>query len=415
MNNSPAKFDWMRADASLLISVLILVILGAASVFSSSSYLADQRYDNSAYYFLRHVLRIIVGLVLLYMVAARDYRYWLTKSELFLLVTVILLGMLLLNLPFITPRNGATSWFRLGPFSFQPSDFAKYALIMLLAIKLHDKREELDTFQGYLRVFALVLVVVVPVALQHDLGTAALITIIAFLMFFFAEVHLAYLGATILTVTTGALTYILINPYQLKRLLDFMRSFIGDGPLPYQLKQSLIALAQGGVLGQGIGESRQKYLFLPEAHNDFIFAMIGEEYGLLGTAGVLILFLVIIRRGILIAQQAPDAYGRYLAAGITASIASYGLINAGVALGVLPTTGIPMPFLSYGGSAIVAHLGAVGLLLNISAQSSPAYAQGPGWRAYKERLETRIFKFPLPALSARPRTRRATAIRARVR
>jgi cell division protein FtsW len=288
-------------------------------------------------------------------------------------------------------------------------------MIMVLSKKFFDQREALETFEGYLKLFAIVLLVVVPVALQHDMGTAALTTVIAFLMFFFAEVRLSYLAATAMTLMTGALGYIMINPYQQKRIVDYVRSFGQSSEPVYQLKQSLIALAQGGILGQGIGESKQKYLFLPEAHNDFIFSMIGEEYGLIGTVGVLILFVIIIHRGILIAQQAPDGYGRNLAAGITACIGSYALINAGVALGVLPTTGIPMPFLSYGGTAIVTHLGAMGLLLNISAQSSPAFAQSPGWRAYKDRLEKRVFSFPMRGLIGQPRVRRTSSVRMRVR
>lgn len=415
MSKDFKKIDWMRADFSLLVSVLILVILGAASVYSSSSFLADQRHGSSSYYFIRHMIRVVIGLALLYYVVKRDYHYWLENSMLFLGISCFLLAVLLLRPPFITPRNGAMSWIQLGPFSFQPADFAKYALIMVLSLKLFDRRDELDTLEGYLRLFAIVLIVVVPVALQHDMGTAALITIISFLMFFFAEVRISYLGATVMTLMTGALGYIMINSYQQNRLIAYFKAFSEKSDMPYQLNQSLIALAQGGIFGQGIGESRQKYLFLPEAHNDFIFAMIGEEYGLIGTIAVLILFMVIIRRGILIAQQAPDAYGRYLAAGITASITSYALINAGVALGVLPTTGIPMPFLSYGGSAIITHLGAMGLLLNISAQSSPSFAHSPGWRAYKDRLEKRVFTYSGRGLVRRPQMRRTTAMRMRVR
>ncbi len=411
---STKKMDWSRADFSLLTCVLFLIILGAASIYSASSYRSDIRYGNSEYFFIKQLTRAVIGLMLMVLIAKKDYRHWLNKSLKFYLICLGLLAILLTHLPFVTRQNGADSWLNFYFFTLQPSDLARYAMIMLLAKKLYDWRDELEELSGFAKLFGLTLLVVAPIALQHDMGTAALTIIIAFIMFFFAEVRLGYMAITGMGAMSLGMLYLRINPYMLKRLGEYLATFFG-GAMPHQLKQSIIALAQGGVLGQGIGDSRQKYLFLPEAHNDFIFAMIGEEYGLIGTIGVLLLFLVIIHRGMIIAQQAPDMPGRYLAGGITACYASYALINAGVVVGILPTTGIPMPFLSYGGTSLVTNLAALGLLLNISAQSSAAFSASPGWREYRQRIEERSFPSPVRSISSRGMVRRTVSLKSRVR
>ncbi|MBN2356893.1 cell division protein FtsW [candidate division KSB1 bacterium] len=417
MKNKFFKIDLERTDFSLLFSVLILVILGTASVYSASSYRAEQFHGYGAYYFRQHLIRLVIGLICLMILASSNYRFWLQRSMIFYFISAGLVLYLLTGGPGVLVRNGAASWLRLGPIIFQPSDFARYGLIMFLAKRLCERREFLDYFQEYAIHLGIVFLIVIPVALEPDLGTAALITSIAFIMFLFAEVPFSFLFASFLTLMTGALTYILVYPHSGSRVHvnNYISGLLGLPDMPYQLKQALIALSHGGILGRGIGESLQRYLFLPEAHNDFIFAIIGEEYGLIGTVGVLVLFFVIIRRGLTIARQAPDGYGRLLAGGITACIASYALVNAGVAIGVLPTTGIPMPFLSYGGSAIIAHLSAIGLLLNISTQSSPSFERAPGWRIYKNRLQSRIFKPSTRPVYRQSRTWSRSPMRMRMR
>jgi len=369
-----------------------------ASVWSATSYRAEQLYGNSNKFFFDQLIRVSLGLALMVVVAKVDYRTWLGLSPWFYFGSLILLLLLFTPLPFVKVQYGARAWYKIGSMMFQPSDFARYAMILLLARVIHKNREKMDDLiHGYLLNFAFAGVIVVLIVLEHDMGGAVLTLLVALMMFFFAEVSLTYLAATILTLSSLAFTYVLINPYMLKRLT--MRA--GEN---YQLKQSLIALAHGGLLGQGAGDSHAKYNFLPMVHNDFIYSLIGEEYGLLGTLGVLVLFILIIQRGIRIAQQAPDGYGRLLAGGITVCIGSYALLNAAVAVGVLPTTGIPMPFLSYGGTAIVAHFIGVGLLLNISSQAHPAYGKSPGWRTYRERLNRPPFQAGSYMLRRLPRT-----------
>lgn len=409
------KIDLIRTDFSLLLSVLILVVLGSMSVYSASSYRAEQFMGDSAYYFRNHLIRVVIGLVCLAFLASKNYRFWLEWSAIFYILSLGLLIYLVLHLPFVLVRNGAASWIKIGPIMFQPSDFARYAMILLLAKMSYDRREKIEQFQNFLLLLAIVVLMVGPIAIEPDLGTAALTTITAFLMFLFAEVPLSFLLASGLTLVSGALSFVLVYPHSNARLQAYKSGLLGLPDMPYQLKQALIALSQGGILGRGIGESRQKFLFLPEAHNDFIYAIIGEEYGMIGTIGVLFLFFIIIHRGLTIAKQAPDGYGRFLAGGITGCIASYALINAGVAIGVLPITGIPMPFLSYGGSAIITHLAAIGMLLNISAQSSPSFAHAPGWRVYKNRLQNRFFKSGSRPSARLSHTGQRSNIRVRVR
>ncbi|HNW58176.1 MAG TPA: putative peptidoglycan glycosyltransferase FtsW [bacterium] len=407
------KMDWARTDFALLTCILVLIILGAATIYSASSYRSEMRYGDSAYFFTKQLARIVIGLMLMVWIARRDYHEWLGFAWPLFWISLVLLAILLLHIPFITPRNGARSWINLYFFSFQPSDFARYALITVLAIKLHEWREHLDDPAVYIQLFGLALLIVGPIALEHDMGTAALTMITVFSLFFIAEIRVSYLAATALSAVSLALLYASFNKYMLIRITDHLHSVGGE--MHPHLKQSIIALVQGGIFGMGIGGSRQKYLFLPEAHNDFIYAMIGEEYGLIGTIGVLLLFLMIIHRGLIIARQAPDATGRYLAGGITACYASYALINAGVVIGLLPTTGIPMPFLSYGGTSLVTHLCALGLLLNISAQGSPAYAKSPGWREYRQRVSERAFPEPSRLFAGRPRMRKTVSLRRSVR
>ncbi len=381
-----------RVDYLLLVSVLFLVILGTAIVYSSSSYLAEQMTHDSAYFFKKQMGRVIIGLIFLIIFALVDYRVWLGLSPLALFLALGLLLLLFTGLPFVVKIKEAARWLRIGGFQFQPSDFARYALILFLARTLHQKRDQLDDLKkGYLKHVFLVMLIVLPIAFEKDLSTAAVVAFIAFLMFFFADVKLSYLIATFMTFFTGGLAYILKNPYQLARIHSFIKQMIDKNMMDWQLQQSMISLALGGFWGQGIGNSRQKYAFLPEAHSDFIYSVIGEEVGLIGTVGVLILFFIIIYRGMKIAQSAPDGYGRLLASGITACIGSYALINAAVALAILPTTGLPMPFVSYGGSALISHFAAVGILINISSQCDESYMNYSSWKTYKKRLNRSAF------------------------
>ncbi len=392
MSLKTGKFDFTRIDYLLLLCVMFLLVLGAAIVYSASSFKAGQMpTGDSAYYFKNHMIRIFIGLLMMTILTFIDYRICLGLSPVLLCLAVILLLLLFTHSSFVLTRNEASRWLKIGSFTFQPSDFARYVLIMVLARFLYQYREDLETWRGFLKQMGLVVMIAGLVALEKDLGTALIIAIIAFVMFFFAEVRLGYLISIGSSILTASLIYLMANPYMLKRVDTYKDSLFLRNINDYQLTQSLISFQVGGIFGLGIGNSRQKYEFLPEAYKDFIFPIIGEELGLLGTVLVLVLFFVIIYRGIQIAKTAPDGYGRLLAGGITVCIGIYAFFNAAVTLALLPTTGIPMPFISYGGSAMVTHLAAIGILMNISAQGNKSFMNYPNRRIYKNRINRMSF------------------------
>lgn len=379
--------DIKRIDYLLLVGVLILVIIGIFSVYSASSYRAEQQTGESHYFLVNHLVRVFAGLIMMIIAASIDYRKWLGLSPIIFVVSVALLLLLFSGLPIVVQVNEARRWLNLGPVTVQPSDFARYALIMLLARILVKNKKRLEEYlHGFLQNSIPIVIVVVLVGLEKDLGTAVMIAMISFLMLYFADVRLSYLLSIALPATSLGMLYMMANPYQLKRVIEYIDLINQRAPVAHQLQQSIISFALGGFAGQGIGNSRQKYLFLPEAHKDFIYSVIGEETGFIGAALVLLFFALIIYRGIKIAQYAPDGYGRMLAGGITACIALYAYMNAAVALGLVPTTGLPMPFISYGGSSMVSHLAAVGLLINISSQCHPSYANYLSRSAYSRHL-----------------------------
>ena len=230
---------------------------------------------------------------------------------------------------------------------------------------------------------------------EKDLGTALIVTMTAFLIFFFAEIPLRFLALSGTGILGVAAVYIALNRYHLEKVQVFWDNLIHQTNLPWQLEESLIGLATGGMFGTGIGNSRLKFEWLPEAHKDFIFSVIGEEIGLMGAIMILALFFIVIYRGLKIAENAPDFAGRLLAGGVIACIGTYAMINTAVALAVVPTTGISMPFISYGGSSLVSHLAALGLVINISSQSNPCFTRYHSVQTFNKHLAERdVFKRP---------------------
>jgi cell division protein FtsW len=381
-----------RMDFLLLFFTVIVLILGMNMVYSSSSFRAEKLFENNAHYLQKHIIRLAIGVVVMVIFALVDYRRWLILSPLFFWFGFALLIMLFLPLPFVVTSKGASRWMNVGFMTIQPSDFARYALILVLARVLTSERDKLEDFWGgFLKIFFLVVLIVVPIAFEKDLGTAALVILIAFAMFYIAEVRVSYILAVATSCVSAGLFFMGMNNYQFVRFEKFINMLLGDGNPGWHLRQSLISFAEGGVLGKGLGYGQQKYEFLPEAHKDFIFSVVGEELGFIGATVTLLFFFLIFYRGIRIAQYAPNGYARLLAGGISICIGAYAFINAAVALALLPTTGIPMPFMSYGGSALVSHLAAVGILLNISMQGSKSYSRQEHWQVYNKRLKRPVF------------------------
>lgn len=353
-------------DRTVLIVTYLLTLIGLIIMFSASGVMAEARYGDSTFFLKRQSLWLLTGLVALHWVAQRDYSVWKTLTPYGLFLTFLLLVLVLL--PFMgTQVNGARRWFRLAGFSIQPGEIAKLAIVLYLASFLVRKEQDLVTFtRGVLAPMAVVGVFAGLLLLEPDMGTAVVLTLLLFGLLFLGGArlpHLLLLGLVLL-----ALAYMLImqSDYRRRRLLNFLDPWKDSADTGFQLTQSFVALGNGGWFGVGLGEGRQKLFFLPEAHTDFVLALVGEELGFLGTGLLIVLFAILIVKGFKIAGQAPDAFGRHLACGVTLLVGIQVLINMSVVSGLLPTKGLTLPFVSYGGSSLIVSLVAMGILLSIS-------------------------------------------------
>lgn len=360
--------DWW-----VLLTVLGLMFFSTAFVYSASSGVASDQTGSSETFFWNHALRVAVAIGVLLVTARIDY-HWLERWSKPMLV--VSLGLLLYVLFDGTQIKGATRWVSLGPISFQPSELAKYALVLHLGVMLSDKKRYLDDLRyALLPMLVWIGMTAALVALQPNMSTATVIFVVAMATLFIGGVSMKHLGTIVATGLGAAALYAVSAPYRMRRLMAYAGMHSGGADSAtvsdanYQLHQGLLAFGSGGVFGVGPGQSRQR-LFVPEPFGDFIYSIIGEEYGLVGTLALLIVFGVIVWRGLLIARRAPDALGRNVAAGITVVLALYAIINACVTTGLTPTTGLPMPFVSYGGSAVIFSAAAVGVLLNISQHAN---------------------------------------------
>lgn len=356
-----------RVDLTLLSAVLGMLGFGMVMVFSASSVEAGVIIHNPYYYLERQAIWALLGLGLMAFFSRLDYhrlrRYAgpIAAGTLFLLVVVLV--------PHIGRSvNGAQRWLGFGSLLFQPSELAKFSLVLLFARYMTSEIDVRSYTQGILVPFGLLAVVAALIVKEPDLGTAVALTATVFVMLFVAGVkgsHLMTLVGVALAAVGGLIA---VAPYRLSRFLAFLNPQADPLGTGYHITQSLYALGAGGLFGVGLGGSALKYFYLPEQHTDFIFAIIGEELGLVGTTLVLMLFFVVAWRGLRTAMLAPDRFGTLLAAGLTAMIAVQALVNIAVVTASMPITGIPLPFISYGGSSLVFALAGVGVLLNVSRQ-----------------------------------------------
>lgn len=350
----------------LLVSVAGLVGMGLVMVLSASAVTSFAASGSSFSVFQRQAIYAGVGLAALVVAARMPYRVWRKMAGPFVLITLGLLA-LVLHPAFGQSAWGAARWIELGPVTIQPSELAKLAMIAFAAGMLTKKWGKLDDLGQLLIPLAPVLgIVCVLIMLQPDLGTTLVIAGSVFILLFVAGVRLRVLAAGGLAGLVIGMGLILSAPYRRARFLSFLNPWEdprGDG---YQLIQSLIALGSGGWTGVGLGASRQKWMYLPNAHTDFIFSIIGEELGLAGACAVLAFFVLLIFVAIQIAMRAPDTFGRLLAAGIACWFGLQAVVNLGAVTGVLPITGVPLPFLSAGGSSLVVSLVAVGILISVA-------------------------------------------------
>jgi cell division protein FtsW len=354
-----------KAAITLLVVTLLLVTIGVVMLFSSSSLLARERYGDADYLLKRQLVWLLIGGGCCVAVVAVPYpklRAWALPA---LVVAVVLLALVLV--PHIGIKvKGARRWLGFGPANVQPAEFAKLALVVFLAHYLAREKRRLDQFRrGFLVPMSVVGVVCVLVLAEPDFGTTALMGAVALAMMFVAGVRLRYLAPTVLSAVAGFAALVMHNPVRMRRMLaftDLEKYKAGPG---YQVWQAMLAFGSGGINGLGLGNSRQKMFYLPEAHTDFIFPIVGEELGLVGTLGVLLLFAALVGCGLIISLNTSDLFGQYLGLGTTLLLALQTLINVGVVTAWLPTKGLALPFLSYGGSNVVMNLAAVGILLSI--------------------------------------------------
>ncbi|NUO81139.1 putative lipid II flippase FtsW [candidate division KSB1 bacterium] len=363
-------------DTWLLIAVLLLVLCSVCFVYTASSAKAERNYDDSAFFLKRQLVRLLLGLIAMFVISRVDYHDILARAPLLYGVSLILLIVLLL-LPESMAIRGSRRWFVYGPLQVQPSELAKFCLIFYLAANLAKTQIDVRNFMdGLMPQLVLIGATALAVVLEPDMGTTLIIATVGMFMLFLHGARLQHLFALVSTGVLVAIALLLRVEYQRDRVESFLASVFGAAEPGWQVKQSLIGLGDGGLLGLGLGKSKQKLLFLPDPHTDFIMSIIGEEMGLIGTLGVLLLFFIILWRGFRIAQAAPDASGRLTAFGVTLAIGLSAFVNIAVITNLLPTTGIPLPFVSYGGSSLIVHLAAVGVLLNISQSVKPKKAGG---------------------------------------
>lgn len=355
-----------KVDLILGGCVILLIMLGQLMVFSASSMYSNQVYGTLFHFFLKQLLWGVVSIFLIIRISNFDYRK-LNNEKTLIVMVIVTLVILVLVLFLGRTIKGATRWFSLGIVNFQPSEVAKITIIMFLAHKLSKRGiEELDFRTFLLPVYIIIGSIVLLIMIQPDLSTALMIAAISATMLFVSRVKLRYLFYTSLSMIPAVLFMMGRNNYQVRRVTNWLKSIYDPLMAEHQVKQSIVGIGRGGLLGNGLGESKQKLFFLPDSHTDFIFSIIGEEFGFLGASVILILFLIIMIRGMRIARNAPDGFGQFFALGVTVNISLYAFINVAVVSNLTPATGLPMPFISYGGSHLVFMAISVGLLLNIS-------------------------------------------------
>jgi cell division protein FtsW len=357
----------MRKTRLTLFTVtLILICFGVVMIYSSSSLFGLERYKDSAFFLKRHLIYLLVGLIISLVIMSIDYRLLQRYSRLLLLASLFLLALVLV--PHIGKEiGGAKRWFRLGIFSFQPSEFAKFSIIVYMADALSRRQQKLKSFlYGFLPPMFILGCCVGIILLQPDMGTAIAVTLVVFIMFFIAGIKLIHIVPVIISSLPVLYVLVFNVAYRRKRILAFLNPWEDPKGIGFQIIQSFIALGSGGLFGVGLGKSRQKLLYLPAAHTDFIFSIIGEELGFIGCAFVILLFVVFILCVAKIIINSPDQFGQLLGVGIVSMLALEVIINIGAATGSIPTKGLPLPFISYGGSSLIFNLASVALLLNIS-------------------------------------------------
>ena len=357
-------------DVQLLFPVLFLVGIGIVMVYSASSALAIKKFGSDYFFLKKQALFAFSGVVVLVVSRHFPYRYY-------RILAYPLLGLSLALLAVIQFTNlglsvgGSIRWLQLGSFSFQPSELARIALVIYLAYSMEKKREKIKNFSiGFIPHVMVLGVFVVLIFMQPDFGSVVILGALTWIMLFIGGVRFSQLLASLLVILPVGYLFLINAEYRVKRILGFLNPWEYPADEGYQMVHSLMAFGTGGLWGTGIGKGYQKLFYLPEPHTDFIFSVIGEELGLLGVLIIIGLYAWIVMRGIAIARKAQDLFGAYLAVGLTVAMGLQIVVNMGVALGLLPTKGLTLPLLSYGGTSLLINMASIGILMNISASKT---------------------------------------------
>lgn len=350
----------------LAVSFFALICIGVVMIYSSSCVYAMQELKDSTFFLKRHLVFLAIGFILTLAVMSVDYRLLQPYAKPLLILSILLLVLVLI--PGIGKRSsGAQRWFKFGMLSFQPSEFVKLAVIIYTADFLARKQKVITSFkQGFLPLMLMMGAVCLLIVKQPDLGTTVEVAVVVLAMMFVAGARLMHLGLIALAAVPVVIYLVTSASYRMARIMAFLDPWQDAQGIGFQLTQSQIALGSGGWFGVGLGHSQQKLFYLPAAHTDFIYSIIGEEFGLRGTLFIIFLFAFFLWHGSRVAIRTVNAFGFYLCVGILVMFGMQSVVNIGVSMGALPTKGLPLPFISYGGSALIFHMAAVGLLLNVS-------------------------------------------------
>jgi cell division protein FtsW len=395
----PRVLHRRAGDTLLLASVFALLAVGVVMVYSSSSVFALERMRDSAYFLKRQLLWMGIGLTA--MAAAQHVHYSTVRRLATPLVVLAILALAAVLVPGVgRVVNGARRWIYVGPISLQPVEVAKLAVIAYAAHFVTRRGLGVrDLWHGLAPPLLVSLLMAALVLRQPDMGSAMMLVLVALAIVFVGGARLAHLAAVAAVGIPAGVAAIVVAPYRFQRLAAFLDPWQDPQGAGFHVIQSLLAFGSGGVLGVGLGGSAQKFFYLPERHTDFIFAIVGEELGLVGTAGLVCLFALFAFRGLSIARRAPDRFGALLAGGITAAITGQALLNMGVATGVFPVTGLTLPFVSFGGSSLIITMIQVGILSNISQyarreRADRAQSAGAGILAAAARIPAAAARIP---------------------
>ena len=356
-----------KTNLRLIIATITISLFGLLMIYSASYVWAEYKFNDPFKYIKSQGIFLIVGIILMLLVSKIPFeKYYKYANKIF----VVCFILLILVLFFGTERNGSKSWFGIGSFGIQPSEFMKLAMIIFTSKYLYNNQKDLGNIKkGVLPILGITLIIFALIMLQPDFGTGVILVIGVIGLLFIGGVDIKFFLKIGLFGVIGVIVLIITAPYRLKRILSFLNPWADPLGSGFQIIQSLYAIGPGGLFGFGLGESRQKHFYLPEPQTDFIFSIISEEFGFLGVIIVSLLFITIIYLGIKIALKSNNLFGKYLAFGIVFSLGFQALLNLMVVVGLIPVTGVTLPFLSYGGSSLLITLISIGIVLNVNRKN----------------------------------------------